>query len=328
MKEPRRRQFLRPCVVLVPTLLACADARAVDRPGTPIGVVVAPDTAPGKLPAIVVHFRNTANEAVTFWCEWTVNGALMGDPLKALKYPKLQCLQTASCTGLFSGSTTEPDDPGRAFGKISAPDENAKNKAFKIVDVDWSTEYCFHLKARKVDGGIVSGEWSPWSCGRTPAAPPLPAAFPRPVATFFPGETGGVAGRSVDGLVPDRVLVEWENTGGTAHYEIQGPGRPYKNRWSSVDNVSVDSQKSKQTALFDVSGVASPYSYTVCAVNVRGRTCSARVSTERFGGKEATVAKISTPTPLPAKVAAGVLPRVSTPTPGPDVRKALKVPAH
>ena len=335
MSEPRRRRF--PCsfFLLAPCFLAVTGAEAVDRPGTPIGVVVGADMTPGRLPAIAVHFHNTANEIVTFWCEWKVNGELRGDPLKSLSYPKIQCLKTASCTGVLNHSTTAADrvqkpveSLGIKVGTTSEPIEVAKDKGFEIVDLDWDTEYCFHLKARIESSGIVSGEWSQWSCGRTPPLPPLPAAFPRPVATFLPGETGGVSGRSIDGINPDRVLLEWENAGGAAHYEIEGPGRPYKNAWSFANNVFVDSMKTKQTALFDVSGQAPPYFYTICAVNARGRRCSGRVSTTLIRGKAVTAARIP-PTPVPpAKLATGALHVVSTPTPAPAARKALRPAAH
>ena len=132
--------------------------------------------------------------------------------------------------------------------------------------------------------GVVSGEWSPWACGRTPPIPPLPGPFPRPDVTFFPGDPQA-AGHSVDGIVPDRILVEWQNSAGAVHYEIEGPGKPYKNSWQYANNIPVDSMKQKQTALFDVSGAGSPVFYTVCAVNIRGRTCSAKVSTSLLAGR-------------------------------------------
>ena len=150
-------------------------------------------------------------------------------------------------------------------------------------------------------------------------------SFRGPSSRSFRGKRA--ASRAAPSTVSCRTACSWN--GRTPEeprtYEIEGAGKPYKNPWQYANNIPVDSKNTKQTALFDVSGSAAPYFYTVCAVNIRGRTCSARVSTSLLTGKEGVAvqskSKVSTPVPA-AKLAASVFNAVNTPTPGTAVRKA------
>jgi len=285
-------------------------AEARDRPGTPNNLTSSPCKSSNGSPAVCIEFANTASERVYFESELTINGQL------AAERPEADCVERRTpptkpriCVGgaevcaiqqarnvqsachagrSFNGRRTGDEAEGKT-GEFYESDTGRlyvhPEEAFKIVNLDYETEYCVRFRARRVSDQVVSASWSNWSCATTPAEIIKPRVRK-------PGPPSGLTAEFVPGgkdfrIDPPKILVTWGPGANATSHSITKltPGRGFVsvtpaqgsdgNANRIVDELTLD-----EVARAETEGIT----YQVCAFNEAGRACSEKSSFGNLGG--------------------------------------------
>jgi hypothetical protein len=236
---------------------------ARDRPGTPNNVVAGQCWRPnssGK-PFACLFFNNTASEPVVFEPEATANG----QPYKGSysQCENINLLDGHVCAQQFVA----------AGGWVSSYDGGKHELAVNVRDLEFDTQYCFRLRARRLSDGVVSEQWSNWSCEHTPPAPPAPAKPAYTIDFFAAGSGIGVYDLgSYKALRPgdpaaDVIMVRTPYTDNAAT-EVSASLNLL--RWGKTQEATHDGAYYYQTqANTDYVPVY------ICAKNYSGQTCNA-----------------------------------------------------
>ncbi len=252
-------------------VIAVAAAEASARPARPYGGFAA-DCGPSltERPKMCVEFQNAANEPVRFLLEWTENGRPMSPNLHGRSECRSGSAQFYYCSALqswFSG----PPAPGTGRGYTYVT-RRAYPEGFRVTNLAYSTEYCFHFRA--VDQlGVQSDSWSGWTCGRTPPQLDGPKAPAPPRVTALAATSGkGEIGPGT----PFRVLVEWDpapdENGTVGWYSIE---TLMKQGW--ISNPLRYRPRSGNEGFVEFpngSDQDESHAFRVCAENIVGRACS------------------------------------------------------
>jgi hypothetical protein len=189
-------------------------AQSRDRPGTPNGGFAADCGSPlTEAPAICVEFRNTATEEVGFLMNWTQNGQLMPSDLRGRSDCRNRSAQHYYCHALkewFLGDShvNQLDHVSQLINPTSDrrfTTERDHPEGFRVNNLLYDTEYCFRFRA-VTRYGVISGDWSGYTCARTLLPPGPPGAPAPPKVTGIQSTSGeGVVGSGT----PFKLLVEW-----------------------------------------------------------------------------------------------------------------------
>jgi len=207
-----------------------------------------------------------ADTAFSLDLQWTADGAPMSPQLP---FPQADCsygsAQQYNCDALKFFRQNRR-------GLVNSPDP----QAFVIKDLEYDTEYCFRFRKNE-------GDWTQWSCDRTPPPPAAPPAPPRPQLTAI----AAVSGR---GTVGDghgfQLLAEWAPSASEADvagYQVElitpssgGYGVvPSANAAGSAMGMRPGAGPYEQ--LIALPADADPdgrYVVRVCALNIAHRACS------------------------------------------------------
>ena len=145
-------------IVLAVWTISAGTSVSRDRPGTP-NKVHAFECSNAMQANICVFFYNSASEKVTFEIESKPSWDTLWPKLTSCdnRYDKRHCMGSYT-TKARAGTIADRQGPW----------------GFKLGDIAYGTEYCFRLRARRVDNGVVSEIWSNSSCARTPNRPAAP----------------------------------------------------------------------------------------------------------------------------------------------------------
>jgi hypothetical protein len=286
---------------------AASDAR--DRPGAPNEVAAQLCGwhlyGVGDRPDECVSFQNTAKERVSFWMEWTLNGAPMPADFLNLK---TRCLDGTDLGGSQSGPIECTVLPRCSISAhVCSPQYTERfgvRQGFAMRGVEFDSDYCFRFKSI-TDNGIVSQDWSPWKCAHTPPVPLAPRKrIHAPKVSVFPGNPGREGDRNLR-PTPTRVAIEWTNKAadGSIVTDVHGEWvvqwkknndrLPADMGWGAVSGdfrgdgwrVPYDSNEHS----FEFVGLEAPdwrylerdsaLLFRICQVNFSGKICSGPTST-------------------------------------------------
>jgi hypothetical protein len=252
---------------LLVSLVMPVPSEARDRPGTPNkGTAGYCPFSFMEGPTMCVQFQNTASEKVGFWLDWTENGTHMSPDLSG----RSMCMDNHSAQTYYCYALTWFQ--GR---KGSYVNFREFPEGFRLRALLWNSEYCFRFRSVDQDG-VISGDWSGYTCARTPPPPAPPGPMPMPRATGIAGSSGeGVVG----GSTPFKLLMEWSNP--PNDYQVGAFSIQFARdgRWVQVADVTPNKLKDRHNPEFVIENppvTPSPgrTAIRVCAMNVSGQSCS------------------------------------------------------
>jgi hypothetical protein len=273
-------------------VLAAPAIAFADRPGTPSGERAWQCNGASEPPAVCVEFNNTATEPVRFDIEFTVDGVSVGENRpRATDLPdshpaRRHCIGcepfkdlpdhiSGAAQNFNYGSDRYAPMEGRT-GSLNRFGDPIPTYGFKVVGLEYDSDYCFRLKARRASDAVVSENWSNWTCARpvapvAAAAPPMPSAPEYVTAEYLPG---GKDWR----VKPPTVVVRWGYGSHAASYSVSrdppAGGRGSISRKGEA-REAVDTLTEEDIAANE----ANPsIVYKVCAINAAGSACRTRTT--------------------------------------------------
>jgi hypothetical protein len=253
-----------PCALLAAGLMTATPAEA-DRPGTPTDMSLRPcQSSTQRKPMLCGRFINRADEEVTFEYEFAIKNS---SPVKAEIY----------CDPM--GATY----PNMCFSSVSTKYKGKRDRTleFQIRNLEFNTEYCMRVRARRVSDGMVSGTYSNSSCVRTDPLPIKPE--PPKISVRFLGTQYGP-----NGTMPEKLeIISALSGGGAARgFVVVTNGEDPPNSPHSRPLLHTGDPREK----FGVVEFPWPAHLRVarveaCVVNLSGRACSTKVVNVELPGQ-------------------------------------------
>jgi hypothetical protein len=263
--------------------------QALARPGTPTGFSLFNcPFGPSVKPRVCGNFVNAASEEVIFEMDLKKNNQSASQKI-----------------GCFNGTSNEGICwwPGQKYTRSKLERELKRPLFFEMTDLEFDTQYCARIRARRVSDSMVSEIWTGWSCARTPAAPrnPKPPEF----TVKFEGRQSVPNGPSV----PETLTVSYNKYEGAGALTLRvrkatGPDsykreeRDLYNREHGFSQVISSPDFSSKTDKVRIDPRSPWLHLEVCASNITGQTCSHKVVS-------VTAESVNDPTPsggLPIRV--------------------------
>jgi len=249
-----RTGWLFPCALIVAVLTTASPAEA-DRPGTPTDMhLFNCRNSTVRKPMLCGTFINRADEEVTFEYGFAIKDS---KPLR----PNLTCDMQVAGNNMcfFEGSKYK----GKRHRKLE----------FQIKDLEFNTEYCMRVRARRTSDSMVSGTYSNSSCVRTDKQPSKPG--PPTISVRFLGTQYGP-----NGTMPEKLEITSGFSSGDAG-RLNIIVRDGEQHANSAPLLSTP----KGAIEFPLPLRLRVIRVEVCAENVSGRTCNTKIVNPELPGQ-------------------------------------------